>query len=131
MELINYALVETSRPPVYTAMKYWGKKPHNIWQEYIDKFVPQNGVILDPFCGSAMSAIEAIRTNKKAICFDINPLSSFFIENYTSIFNIDNFKEQAISIIEKIKNDDLYIKLWEYNGIVHSCKYDNDIPYEI
>lgn len=131
MELINYALVETSRPPIYTAMKYWGKKPHNIWQEYIDKFVPQNGVILDPFCGSAMSAIEAIRTNKKAICFDINPLSSFFIENYTSIFNIDNFKEQAFSIIEKIKNDGLYIKLWEYNGIVHSCKYDNDIPYEI
>ena len=59
MELINYALVETSRPPIYTAMKYWGKKPHNIWQEYIDKFVPHNGVILDPFCGSAMSAIAS------------------------------------------------------------------------
>lgn len=131
MELINYALVETSRPPIYTAMKYWGKKPHNIWREYIDKFVPENGIVLDPFCGSAMSAIEAIKTNKKAICFDINPLSSFFIENYTSIFNIDDFKEQAISIIEKIKNDDFYKKLWEYDGIVHSCKYNNDIPYEI
>lgn len=22
---INYALVEDSRPPLYTAMKYWGK----------------------------------------------------------------------------------------------------------
>ena len=28
---INYALVEEKRPPIYTSLKYWGKKPHNIW----------------------------------------------------------------------------------------------------
>ncbi|MGU9986812.1 MULTISPECIES: hypothetical protein [unclassified Rickettsia] len=32
---INHALVEEKRPPIYTALKYWGKKPHNIWAEYI------------------------------------------------------------------------------------------------
>ena len=25
MKDINYPLVETKRPPIYTAMKYWGK----------------------------------------------------------------------------------------------------------
>ena len=24
---INHALVEDTRPPIYKAMKYWGKKP--------------------------------------------------------------------------------------------------------
>ena len=27
---LNHALVEDTRPPMYMAVKYWGKKPHNI-----------------------------------------------------------------------------------------------------
>ncbi len=41
---INFALVEETRPEAYTAMKYWGKKPHNIWRAYIDNYTPHNGV---------------------------------------------------------------------------------------
>ena len=32
---INYALVEDVRPAMYKPMKYWGKKPHNIWSDFI------------------------------------------------------------------------------------------------
>lgn len=39
---IDFALVEKSRPPIYSAMKYWGKKPHNIWAEYIKTYTPEN-----------------------------------------------------------------------------------------
>ena len=46
---INYALVEESRPPIYTAMKYWGKKPHNIWNKYIENYTSKDGFYLDPF----------------------------------------------------------------------------------
>ena len=49
MKLINYALVEEKRPPIYTAMKYWGKKPHNIWNEYIKNFTPQGECFLTHF----------------------------------------------------------------------------------
>ena len=131
MKLINYALVEEKRPPIYTAMKYWGKKPHNIWREYIEKFTPQNGIVLDPFCGSAISAIEALKVDRKAICFDINPISSFFIESYTSKFDDKTFKKEALSIIDKVRNDKIYKKLWEYNGIIHNIKYDRDVAYEV
>ena len=41
---INNALVESKREPIYTAMKYWGKKPHNIWATYIDTYTGENGV---------------------------------------------------------------------------------------
>ena len=58
---INYALVEDDRPPIYTAMKYWGKKPHNIWHEYIKNYTPEGGVFLDPFCGSAISIFESLK----------------------------------------------------------------------
>jgi adenine-specific DNA methylase len=77
---IDHALVEAKRPPIYTAMKYWGKKPHNIWAEYIKQYTPENGTYLDPFAGSAISAFEAVRAGRKAIAFDLNPLTSFVIE---------------------------------------------------
>lgn len=131
MKLINYALVEEKRPPIYTAMKYWGKKPHNIWNEYIKNFTPQGGVFLDPFCGSAISAIEALKANRKAICFDINPISSFFIENYINFFDFEKFKKHALELIDKIRNDEIYVKLWQYNGIVHNCKFNNNELYEV
>ena len=75
---LNYALVEDSRPPMYKAMKYWGKKPHNIWQEFIECYCPENGVVLDPFVGSGVAAFESVVKNRKAIAFDINPMSALY-----------------------------------------------------
>ena len=82
---IDYALVEGKRPPIYTALKYWGKKPHNIWRRYIETYTDPKGVYLDPFSGSAISAFEAFKAGKKAIAFDLNPLTEFIIEVLPSI----------------------------------------------
>lgn len=130
-ELINYALVEETRPPIYTAMKYWGKKPHNIWREYINIFTPEGGVVLDTFCGSGLSAIESVKVGKKSICFDLNPISSFFIENYTQEFDIKKFKETVLNLISEVREDKAYKTLWEYDGIIHNCKYNDGKIYEV
>ena len=90
---IDHALVEETRPPIYTAMKYWGKKPHNIWRKYIENYTPKNGIYLDPFAGSGVSAFEAFKANRTAIAFDLNPLTSFIIEVYSSKFNLEEFKK--------------------------------------
>ena len=62
---INFSFPEDTRPPIYSAMKYWGKKPHNIWFKYIKTYTPDKGVFLDPFSGSCESIIESIRAGKK------------------------------------------------------------------
>ena len=67
---INFSFPEDTRPPIYSAMKYWGKKPHNIWFEYIKKYTPDKGVFLDPFSGSCESIIESLRAGRKTIGFD-------------------------------------------------------------
>lgn len=128
---INYALVESKRPTIYTAMKYWGKKPHNIWNAYINNYVADGGVYLDAFCGSGISAIEGIKQNKKVIAFDINPLSSFLIELYTTKFDVNAFRKEALTIIETIRQDELYKKMWCYDGEYHNFKYNNNEIYEI
>ncbi len=66
-EHINYALVEDTRPAMYRAMKYWGRKPHNIWSDYIDHYCPKDGVVLDPFMGSGISTFESLKLGRKII----------------------------------------------------------------
>jgi len=105
---INYALVEGTRPPMYKAMKYWGKKPHNIWNDYIKAYCPKGGTVLDPFVGSGVTAFEGLITGRKVIATDLNPLCTFFIEVMTRPFKKSKFEETAKEIIAALKEDEVY-----------------------
>lgn len=135
---IDFALVESKRPPIYTAMKYWGKKPHNIWGTYIENYTPENGTYLDPFSGSAMSAFEAVKHNRKAVAFDINPLTSFIIEVYSIEFDEDSFIREVKKIIENIKLLPIYNEYYHTNcpvcgstSIAQHFKWENKEIFEI
>lgn len=107
---LNYALVEDTRPPMYTAMKYWGKKPHNIWGQFIERYCPPNGTVLDPFAGSAIAAFEAVKINRKAIAFDLNPLTAFIVEVLTSQFDETAFVEAFEGIYSATEKDPVYLR---------------------
>lgn len=136
---INYALVEETRPQIYTAMKYWGKKPHNIWRKYIETYTPEGGLYLDPFAGSAVSAFEAVKAGKKAIAFDLNPLTAFIIEVFSTKFDKDNFTKKVKEIINTVEKDELYLKLFvmqcpnckNKNATIQSAKWESKKIYEI
>ena len=139
MQDINYALVEETRPPIYTAMKYWGKKPHNIWRKYIETYTPKDGLFLDSFTGSAMSAFEAVKAGRKAIAFDLNPLTSFMIEVLCSNFDLDLFTQEFNKIVSTIENDNNYQEFYttkcrkcgSEKAIVQNYKWDNGKIYEL
>lgn len=105
---INYPLVEESRPAMYRAMKYWGKKPHNIWAQYIERYCKPGGIIADPFAGSAVAAFEAVKLERKAIAFDLNPLTSFIIEVTASEWDADSFIAAATTVRQAAENTDIY-----------------------
>lgn len=136
---INYALVEETRPPIYTAMKYWGKKPHNIWRAYIENYTPDNGVYLDPFSGSAMSAFEAVKAGKKAIAFDLNPLAAFTIEAMCSKFDKGIFEAKIQNIINTVKEESDYKyffsttcrKCGNKSAVAQNFKWENGNIYEL
>lgn len=107
---INYPLVEETRPQLYRAMKYWGKKPHNIWAQYIDRYTPPGGLVADPFAGSAIAAFEAVKLGRKALAFDLNPLSAFIIEVTASGAKLHEkaFHDRAMRIREAAEATDVY-----------------------
>ena len=135
---INFSFPEDTRPPIYSAMKYWGKKPHNIWFEYIKTYTPDKGVFLDPFSGSCESIIESIRAGKKTIGFDLNPLSTFFIKFYLSKFNKNEFINCANEIIKLIESDEIYKNYFKTkctkckkDAVAHNHKINNNKIYEV
>ena len=119
-------------------MKYWGKKPHNIWREYIKTYTSDKGFYLDPFAGSAMSAFEAVKAGKKGIAFDLNPLSSFLIEVFCSNFDTIDFRQAVDKIIKEIEKDAIYLEYFsteckqsKKSVIVQNFKWDKGVLYEL
>lgn len=136
---INFALVEETRPEAYTAMKYWGKKPHNIWRAYIENYTSEDGTFFDPFAGSAISAFEAVKAGRKAIAFDLNPMTSFFIEVFSSKYDSEVFRKISDDIELLILADDVYKKHYEVEceqcheptAKVVNYKWDSGRVYEL
>lgn len=62
---------------IYSLHKYWAKKPFNVVNALIQKYSKKNEIVLDPFCGSGISLIESLNSNRKAIGIDINPAAIF------------------------------------------------------
>ncbi len=116
-EHINYALVEDIRPPMYKAMKYWGRKPHNIWNDYIAHYCPQDGVVLDPFMGSGISTFESLKIGRKIISTDLNPLSAFVVEVISCKFNEKKFRAAVDTIRSEIESDSIYTE--HYKKVVN------------
>ena len=101
-EHINYALVETTRPMMYKALKYWGKKPHNIFRKYIETYTDKNEIVLDAFAGSGITPIEAIQINRKAVAIDLNPISTFIIEITAKPLDYSKFGKYYNEILLKL-----------------------------
>jgi DNA modification methylase len=57
--------------------KYWARKPHNLISEYLEHYTEAGDLVLDPFCGSGVTVIEALGLGRKAIATDVSPQSIF------------------------------------------------------
>jgi 16S rRNA G966 N2-methylase RsmD len=71
-------------PEPHTAMyvwhKYWSRKTWNVVAEFIRSYTREKGVVFDPFAGSGVVAVEAVRHKRRAIVCDLNPAASRITE---------------------------------------------------
>jgi len=136
---INHALVEDIRPPMYKGFKYWGKKPHNIWREYINNYCKKGDIILDFFGGSGIACLEAIQIGRRTISIDLNPVSEFMIRFLVAEFNEKKFLEEFNKIFEKALRKEIKIGLYQTvckycrsnSALIINSKWNDDVVYEI
>jgi DNA modification methylase len=74
---IDTALVAKHNTPMYLMHKFWARKSPSVVAEYIKAYSKRGDIVLDPFAGSGVTAIEAIKLERKAICLDYNPVMTF------------------------------------------------------
>ncbi|MEJ5308818.1 MAG: DNA methyltransferase [Anaerolineae bacterium] len=60
---------------LYAFHKYWGKKPAEPMRYLVQQLCPQGGLVVDPFLGSGISALETVQLKRRFIGVDINPVA--------------------------------------------------------
>lgn len=73
---INGQIVPMAHTPMYIWHKYWSRKTWNVVAEHIKAYCPPGGILLDPFAGSGVTAIEAVKNGRRAIACDLLPIAT-------------------------------------------------------
>lgn len=83
--------------------KYWARKPHNVVAEYIKHYSKKGDIVLDPFSGSGVTAIEAVKHGRKAVAIDLSPMSAFITRMTLIPVDLTDFKNEFDKIKEEIE----------------------------
>ena len=90
---IDYPIQAETHPAHYSMHKYWARKPHNLVNTYINHFTKPGDLVLDPFMGSGVTVIEALKLNRRVCGVDINPVAHFITRNTimpVSLYDLEN-----------------------------------------
>ena len=79
LEAIPAARQEEARH--YGVHPYFTRRPANVVRAYIERYSQEGDVVLDPFGGTGVTAIEAFLLGRKAIQNDLNPFANFIARN--------------------------------------------------
>jgi DNA modification methylase len=71
---------------------------------FIENFTEKGDLVFDPFVGSGVSAVEAAKSERKFVGFDINPLALLIGQVRTTPLNHKILMAHQRDIINKIKN---------------------------
>ena len=99
-------------PLAHTAMylwhKYWSRKTWNVVGEYIKAYCPKGGVVFDPFSGSGVTAMEALKHGRRAIVCDLVPVATeitrLTIKPVNEIRLYEAFQRIEKKVKDKIRN---------------------------
>lgn len=119
---------------IYAMHKYWGKKPFNEISKFIEKYSNVNDTVLDCFCGSGVTIIEALKADRKAIGVDLNPIAIKLAKASVTSVDEDSIKKIFDEISSNLKNriNSLYNFVYEgeLTHITHII-WKNDQPIEV
>jgi DNA modification methylase len=99
----------------YGVHPYFTRRPANVVRAYIEKYSKEEDVVLDPFGGTGVTAIEAFLLGRRAIQNDLNPFANFIARNIadTSLSSITSLRQAFERVrqaceeaLQKIEDDE-------------------------
>src|ERR1043165_6973969 len=106
LEAIPAARQEEARH--YGVHPYFTRRPANVVRDYVERYSQAGDVVLDPFGGTGVTAIEAFLLGRHGIQNDLNPFANFIAQNIadTTLATTTRLRT-AFSRIEKECEDDI------------------------
>ena len=119
---------------IYAMHKYWGKKPFNEISKFIDKYSSPEETVMDCFCGSGVTLIEAVKAGRKAVGVDLNPIAIKMADVSMTVVDIDKINAVFGSIKKKLQKKIYSLYEMEYEGepttVTHTI-WKNGEPVEV
>lgn len=88
---------------VFNAHSYWTKQPVDVIKKFIEKNTNVGDLVLDPFCGSGMTGVAAIETNRRYILSDISPICIHIAKGYCNKIDSKKALSYLPLLVDKIK----------------------------
>jgi DNA-directed RNA polymerase subunit RPC12/RpoP len=108
---LNRQIPPLAHTAMYVWHKYWSRKTWNVVSEFIKTYTREGEIVFDPFAGSGVVAMEAVRNGRKAIVCDLNPIASEITELTLRPVDVGTIIRAFRRIEEQVKSkiDQLYV----------------------
>lgn len=129
----------------YGVHPYFTRRSYNVVQEYIKRFTQHGDLVVDPFGGSGVTAIEALILRRRSVHIDINPLANFIAKCIAiSPVDIDALDEEFkrvekecrtyiryLAYLPDVKVEDSPIEDWYPQGVKLPNNADRGYVHEL
>jgi 16S rRNA G966 N2-methylase RsmD len=100
-------LVAGKNTHVYDAHTYHTKVPPEAIMHLIEHYTQPGDLVLDPFCGSGMTGVAALKTGRKPILLDLSPAATFIAMNYVTPIAARAYMQAVDDILAAVKDQEL------------------------
>src|SRR5208283_1438777 len=105
----------------YGVHPYFTRRPANVVRSYIERYSEAGDIVLDPFGGTGVTAIEAFLLGRNAIQNDLNPFANFIARNIadTTLDStaplrqaFERVEHNCFKHVQEIEKDEAVAKSW-------------------
>ncbi len=95
----------SNRNALYDSHIYWSQKPYNICNILIENLSSQGDIVFDPFLGSGVTLLEAIKKDNKRIGIgvEINEAPLFIVKTLLKQYNLNDYKKNSSLFLKELK----------------------------
>lgn len=111
----------------YDAHTYHTKVPPQGIAELIAYYLPEGGLVLDPFAGSGMTGVATNVLGYDCILNELSPAACFIANQFNAVIDVDLFKAGVNSVLEETKD----IREYLYTTTCRECNKRTEILYTI
>lgn len=86
------------RHPLHSLCSYLGCFPPSVPARILDEWMPNRGVVLDPFCGSGTTLLECTSRGHPSIGIDLNPLAIALARAKTSHVSLEDVLDRIMDL---------------------------------